>query len=126
MAALGSKAADNETMTASATKVRRKEAASAPAPAVRAPAAVERPVAAVTTIIQFGIPVARIEFLDDLSPQNIASRMLGLGDECDAIGVVAGTILGARLLRQIPETMFRKVVAIVLAILGMALLLRAR
>jgi uncharacterized membrane protein YfcA len=41
------------------------------------------------------------------------------------IGVVAGTILGARLLRRIPETMFRKVVAIVLAILGIALLLRA-
>ena len=41
------------------------------------------------------------------------------------IGVVAGTILGARLLRRIPETMFRKIVAIVLAILGIALLLRA-
>jgi len=31
----------------------------------------------------------RTEFLDDLSPQNIASRMLALGAECDAIGVVA-------------------------------------
>jgi LacI family transcriptional regulator, galactose operon repressor len=31
----------------------------------------------------------RIEFLDDLSPQNIASRMIALGNECDAIGVVA-------------------------------------
>jgi LacI family transcriptional regulator len=32
---------------------------------------------------------AKIEFLDDLSPQNIAARMLALGEECDAIGVVA-------------------------------------
>ncbi len=42
-----------------------------------------------------------------------------------AIGVVAGTILGTRLLRRIPETMFRQIVAIVLAILGVALLVRA-
>ena len=31
----------------------------------------------------------RIEFLDDLSPQNVAARMLALGAECDAVGVVA-------------------------------------
>jgi LacI family transcriptional regulator len=31
----------------------------------------------------------RIEFLDDLSPENIAARMIALGSECDAIGVVA-------------------------------------
>ena len=31
----------------------------------------------------------RIEFLDDLSPQNIAARMLGLAEDCDAVGVVA-------------------------------------
>ena len=30
----------------------------------------------------------KIEFLDDLSPQNTASRMLALADTCDAIGVV--------------------------------------
>ncbi len=32
---------------------------------------------------------ARIEFLDDLSPETTAARMLALGRECDAIGVVA-------------------------------------
>jgi LacI family transcriptional regulator len=32
---------------------------------------------------------ARIEFLDDLSPENTASRMLALGENCDAVGVVA-------------------------------------
>jgi LacI family transcriptional regulator len=32
---------------------------------------------------------AHIEFLDDLSPENIASRMIALGKKCDAIGVVA-------------------------------------
>jgi len=31
----------------------------------------------------------RIEFLDDLSPQNIAARMLALAEDCDAVGVVA-------------------------------------
>jgi uncharacterized membrane protein YfcA len=41
------------------------------------------------------------------------------------IGVVAGTIAGTRLLRRIPEMMFRTMVAIVLAILGVALLVRA-
>jgi uncharacterized membrane protein YfcA len=41
------------------------------------------------------------------------------------IGVVAGTLVGMRVLRTIPETMFRKIVAIVLAILGVALLVRA-
>ena len=41
------------------------------------------------------------------------------------IGVVAGTIMGMRVLRGIPEAMFRKIVAIVLAILGVALLVRA-
>jgi uncharacterized membrane protein YfcA len=39
-------------------------------------------------------------------------------------GVVAGTIAGARVLRRIPEPMFRRIVAVVLAILGVALLLR--
>jgi LacI family transcriptional regulator len=32
---------------------------------------------------------ARIEFLEELAPQNIAARMLKLAEECDAIGVVA-------------------------------------
>jgi uncharacterized membrane protein YfcA len=40
-------------------------------------------------------------------------------------GVVAGTIFGGRVLRGIPETAFRKVVAVLLAILGVALLARA-
>jgi LacI family transcriptional regulator len=31
----------------------------------------------------------RIEFLDDLSPQNTAAKMLELAENCDAIGVVA-------------------------------------
>jgi uncharacterized membrane protein YfcA len=41
-------------------------------------------------------------------------------------GVVIGTVAGSRLLRGIPEPLFRKVVAILLAILGVALLIRAR
>ena len=42
-----------------------------------------------------------------------------------SVGVVAGTIAGARVLRRIPETVFRKVVAMLLAILGISLLIRA-
>lgn len=42
-----------------------------------------------------------------------------------AIGVIIGTVAGARLLTNIPEHAFRRVVAIVLAALGIALLTRA-
>lgn len=42
-----------------------------------------------------------------------------------AIGVIIGTVAGARLLKNIPESAFRKVVAVVLAALGIALLARA-
>ena len=41
------------------------------------------------------------------------------------IGVIMGTIAGARLLKNIPESAFRKVVAVILAVLGVALLARA-
>jgi len=40
----------------------------------------------------------RIEFLDDLSPQNTAEKMLALAETCDAVGVVAAVhpiVLGA-------------------------------
>ena len=39
-------------------------------------------------------------------------------------GTVAGTIIGGRLLRRIPEAWFRRIVAVVLLILGVSLLLR--
>ena len=39
-------------------------------------------------------------------------------------GTIAGTIIGGRLLRRIPETWFRRIVAVVLLILGVSLLLR--
>lgn len=40
------------------------------------------------------------------------------------IGVVTGTVAGAKVLRGIPEPMFRKIVAIILAALGISLLIR--
>lgn len=40
-------------------------------------------------------------------------------------GVVAGTIVGSRALGRIPEMWFRRVLALVLAVLGVAMLLRA-
>lgn len=39
-------------------------------------------------------------------------------------GVVTGTVAGARLLRGIPEALFRKIVAILLAILGLSVIMR--
>jgi len=41
------------------------------------------------------------------------------------VGVVIGTVAGARLLRNIPENAFRKIVAVILALLGSSLLIRA-
>jgi uncharacterized membrane protein YfcA len=41
------------------------------------------------------------------------------------IGVVAGTLIGLRLLARIPEHLFRRVVAVVLAVLGAAMVGRA-
>lgn len=40
-------------------------------------------------------------------------------------GVIAGTLFGGRVLQRIPETAFRRVVAVLLAVLGVALLARA-
>jgi uncharacterized membrane protein YfcA len=40
-------------------------------------------------------------------------------------GVVAGTLFGGRVLERIPEPAFRRVVAVLLALLGVALLARA-
>lgn len=40
------------------------------------------------------------------------------------VGTIAGTIIGGRLLRRIPEYWFRRIVAVVLLILGLSLLLR--
>ena len=40
-------------------------------------------------------------------------------------GVLAGTIAGAGVLRSIPEPVFRKVVAVILAVLGVSLILRS-
>jgi hypothetical protein len=39
-------------------------------------------------------------------------------------GVIAGTLAGSRLLRRVPDMWFRRVLAIVLALLGVAMLTR--
>jgi uncharacterized protein len=41
-----------------------------------------------------------------------------------SVGTIAGTIIGGRILRRIPEAWFRRIVAIVLLILGVSLLIR--
>ena len=41
------------------------------------------------------------------------------------VGVIAGTLFGRHALKRIPEAAFRRVVAVLLAILGVALLMRA-
>ena len=40
------------------------------------------------------------------------------------LGTLAGTVLGVRTLRRIPETAFRRIVAILLLLLGTYMLLR--
>jgi uncharacterized membrane protein YfcA len=42
-----------------------------------------------------------------------------------SIGVIAGTVLGSRVLRRIPEVWFRRVLALILAMLGGVMLARA-
>jgi uncharacterized membrane protein YfcA len=42
-----------------------------------------------------------------------------------SVGVIVGTLVGSRGLRNVPEAAFRKVVAVMLALLGAALLVRA-
>jgi uncharacterized membrane protein YfcA len=40
------------------------------------------------------------------------------------IGVILGTLVGARVLRRIPEVWFHRVLAVVLAILGVTMVMR--
>lgn len=40
------------------------------------------------------------------------------------IGVIAGTVLGSKVLVRVPDVWFRRVLAVVLAILGIAMLAR--
>jgi uncharacterized membrane protein YfcA len=42
------------------------------------------------------------------------------------VGVVIGTVIGSRALGRIPDVWFRRVLALMLAILGVAMLFRAR
>jgi uncharacterized membrane protein YfcA len=41
------------------------------------------------------------------------------------VGTIIGTLLGERVLRRVPETMFRKIVSIIILLLGIALLVGA-
>jgi uncharacterized membrane protein YfcA len=50
---------------------------------------------------------------------------LGVWIGIATIGVVVGTLVGLRLLARIPEHLFRRVVAVALAVLGAAMVGRA-
>jgi hypothetical protein len=54
-----------------------------------------------------------------------ALRHMAVAIAVSTAGVIAGTISGHRLLQRIPESVFRRVVAVLLAALGVALLWRA-
>jgi uncharacterized membrane protein YfcA len=43
-----------------------------------------------------------------------------------AVGVVIGTVAGARLLKRVPEPAFRRIVAVLLLALGAWMILRGR
>ena len=55
-----------------------------------------------------------------------AQEMAGMGRwiALATIGVTVGTVIGSRMLSQIPEVWFRRVLAVVLALLGVAMLIR--
>jgi uncharacterized membrane protein YfcA len=41
------------------------------------------------------------------------------------VAVIAGTVLGSRVLKRVPEVWFRRVLALILAVLGTVMLMRA-
>ena len=63
------------------------------------------------------MPVYFVAYRDEL--RELVTPMLAA-----TAGTIAGTIAGGRILRRIPETWFRRIVAVILLILGVSLLLR--
>lgn len=63
------------------------------------------------------MPVYFVAYADELSK-------LVMPIAVATIATIAGTVIGGRLLRRIPESWFRRIVAVVLLVLGVALLLR--
>lgn len=63
------------------------------------------------------MPVYFVAYADELRPLVIPIAVA-------AAGTIAGTVIGGRVLRRIPEAWFRRIVAVVLLILGVSLLLR--
>lgn len=63
------------------------------------------------------MPVYFVAYADELSK-------LVMPIAVATIATIVGTVIGGRLLRRIPESWFRRIVAVVLLVLGVALLLR--
>jgi uncharacterized membrane protein YfcA len=61
-----------------------------------------------------------------LYTQHDQMRAILLLNALAMVGVVIGTVIGSRALGRIPDVWFRRVLALMLAILGVAMLLRAR
>jgi uncharacterized protein len=63
------------------------------------------------------MPIYFIAYAEEL-------RALVLPIAVATAGTVAGTVIGGRILRRIPETWFRRIIAVMLLILGVSLLVR--
>jgi uncharacterized membrane protein YfcA len=59
-----------------------------------------------------------------LATQRAEMLMLWPSITLGTVGVVAGTVLGSRLLKRVPEVWFRRVLALILALLGSMMLAR--
>lgn len=77
---------------------------------------------ATATAIGLMVDAARMPVYAVVMGSQIADQWALIAVSC--AGVTAGTLGGTRVLRRIPEPLFRRVVAVLLALLGLSMLLR--
>jgi hypothetical protein len=78
---------------------------------------------ATTTAVGLVVDGARMPFYLATQYRDMAAIWLWIA--LATIGVTMGTVIGSRVLERIPEVWFRRVLALVLALLGLAMVIRA-
>jgi uncharacterized membrane protein YfcA len=79
----------------------------------------------VATATAIGLMVDGARMPVYLATEGHELSQLGVPIVVAIVGVLVGTIAGARLMRRVPERWFRKIVAVLLAALGVAMILHA-
>jgi uncharacterized membrane protein YfcA len=79
----------------------------------------------VATATAIGLMVDGARMPVYLATEGHELSQLGVPIVVAIVGVLVGTIAGARLMRRVPERWFRKIVAVLLAALGVAMILQA-